>query len=219
MAPYKKSEEMRKNILETTARLVRENGYGKTAIKDVADCLEVPRSLVYYYFKNKESIMQVLFREKFQSIEQVVATVLPRGEEPMVRLMLKYLVYRRTMLCNPLFIEYIVASEFATLDMSASAGQVARYYSDSRDAFEYCGMPVDSKEFQIHVRMVEGVGRAMVVGEHYGTLEITEREFMEYLGKYAIMPTFDLSKEELKEILDRTFLLADRIKDTALSEL
>lgn len=66
---YKKSAEMRKNILEATKHVVQENGYTKTAIKDVADYLGVPRSLVYYYFKNKESIMQVLFREAFQVVE------------------------------------------------------------------------------------------------------------------------------------------------------
>ena len=215
---YKKSAEMRKNILEATKHVVKENGYTKTAIKDVADYLGVPRSLVYYYFKNKESIMQVLFREAFQVVEQVVSTVLPRGQEPMVRLMLKYLMYRRMILLNSLFIEFVVASEFATLDVSASADQIERYYSDSQDAFVYRGKPVDGKEFRIHVRMVEGVGRAMVVGEYYGTIKLDDREFMDCLGKYAIMPTFDLTKKEMEEILDRTFVLAELIEKSRMNE-
>ena len=77
---------------------------------------------------------------------------------------------------------------------------------------------MDGKEFLIHVRMVEGVGRAMVVGEYYGTIKLDDREFMECLGKYAIMPTFDLTKKEMEEILDRTFVLAELIEKSKMDE-
>ena len=93
MAGYKKSAEMRKNIVDAMAVLVQKNGYGKTSLKDISDYLGIPRSLIYYYFKNKDDIMHVLYYERFSMTEQLAEKVLPRGEEPLVRLMLKYLLY------------------------------------------------------------------------------------------------------------------------------
>ena len=44
-------------------------------------------------------------------------------------------------------------------------------------------------------------------------IELSDREYMTYFGERAIMPTFDLSKEEFQKILDRAFELADRAKE------
>ena len=106
---------MRKSIVETMALLVRKNGYEKTNIRDISEYLNIPRSLIYYYFKNKDDIMHVLYYERFSITEQLAEKVLPRGEEPLVRLMLKYLLYRRNIICDPLFAEYIAtAPEYAS---------------------------------------------------------------------------------------------------------
>ena len=81
MAVYKKSAEMRKSIVETMELLVRKNGYEKTNIRDISEYLNIPRSLIYYYFKNKDDIMHVLYYERFSMTEQLAEEVLPRGEE------------------------------------------------------------------------------------------------------------------------------------------
>ena len=214
MAVYKKSAEMRKSIVETMALLVRKNGYEKTNIRDISEYLNIPRSLIYYYFKNKDDIMHVLYYERFSMTEQFAEKVLPRGEEPLVRLMLKYLLYRRNVICDPLFAEYIAtAPEYASRGKEFSKDQIALYYGDSRDAFAYFGKPTDGNEFYIHALMVESIARGLVVGSFYGMIELSDREYMTYFGERAIMPTFDLSKEEFQKILDRAVELADRAKE------
>lgn len=214
MASYKKSAEMRKSIVETMALLVRKNGYEKTNIRDISEYLNIPRSLIYYYFKNKDDIMYVLYYERFSMTEQLAEKVLPRGEEPLVRLMLKYLLYCRNMICDPLFAEYIAtAPEYASRGKEFSKDQIALYYDDSRDAFAYFGKPTDGNEFYIYALMVESIARGLVVGSFYGMIELSDREYMTYFGERAIMPTFDLSKEEFQKILDRAFELADRAKE------
>ena len=126
MAVYKKSAEMRKSIVETMALLVRKNGYEKTNIRDISEYLNIPRSLIYYYFKNKDDIMHVLYYERFSMTEQLAEEVLPRGEEPLVRLMLKYLLYRRNVICDPLFAEYIAtAPEYASRGKEFSKDQIS----------------------------------------------------------------------------------------------
>ena len=171
--------------------------------------MNIPRSLIYYYFKNKDDIMHVLYYERFSMTEQLAEKVLARGEEPLVRLMLKYLLYRRHIICDPLFAEYIAtAPEYA----SRGKDQIALYYGDSRDAFAYFGKPTDGNEFYIHALMVESIARGLVVGSFYGMIELSDREYMTYFGERAIMPTFDLTKEQLAAIVDRSFELAEGAK-------
>lgn len=219
MAVYKKSAEMRSHILCTTEQLVLQNGYKKATIKDIADHLGVPRSLIYYYFKDKQDIMTVLYQERFQNVDVIVSSILPHGKEPMVRLILKYLVFRQTVSSNPLFTEFIMESEFAILDPNAVASQIERYYADSRDAFAACGKSISSKQFNVHVHILEGVARALIMAEYYQTLTLTDWEAMDYLGKYSIMPTFELTEAEYHQILSRVFKLAEQIQHlTAVSK-
>ena len=86
------------------------------------------------------------------------------------------------------------------------------YYGDSRDAFEYFGKPTDGNEFYIHALMVESIARGLVVGTFYGMIELSDREYMTYFGERAIMPTFDLTKDQLAAIVDRSFELAEGAK-------
>ena len=175
--------------------------------------MNIPRSLIYYYFKNKDDIMHVLYYERFSMTEQLAEKVLPRGEEPLVRLMLKYLLYRRNIICDPLFAEYIAtAPEYASRGKEFSKDQIALYYGDSRDAFAYFGKPTDGNEFYIHALMVESIARGLVVGSFYGMIELSDREYMTYFGERAIMPTFDLTKEQFAAIVDRSFELAEGAK-------
>lgn len=214
MAAYKKSIEMRNNILRAMEHLVLENGYKKTGVKDIAEYLEIPRSLIYYYFDHKHSIMRELYAKKFKEVGQAVSTVLPRGSEPVVRLMLGYLIFQRKIAWNPLFTEFIVLEpNFPALDKDELAGQLIQYYDDSRDVFTYYGKPTDGKDLLLHAIILESVGRALITSKYHGLLELSEYELMECIGERVVIPTFNLSKAELKVILDRTFALADEIKD------
>lgn len=214
MATYKKSAEMRNNILQAMKHLVLEKGYGKTGIKDIAEYLGIPRSLVYYYFDHKHSIMREIYAQSFSEVSQIVSTVLPLGKEPIVRLMLGYLMFAKRIIWNPLFTEFIVIEpNFSTLDKVEIASQLAQYYDESRDAFTHYGMPTDGKDFLIHAIMVESIGRALMASKYYGMVELSEYEIMECIGERVVMPTFNLSKEELKVVLERTFALAEQIKE------
>lgn len=213
MAVYKKSEEMRKNILLTMERLVLEVGYGKVGIKDIADALNVPRSLIYYYFENKQSIMRKMFKERFSLVNSLSSQVLSRCQEPLTRMMLGYLFFFRYVLFSPLFTEYIVtAPSFAALGMDGAASQIEQYYDDSREAFKYYGKPTDGKEFLLHVLSVESIGRALITSIFYNTADWTEQEIMDCIGKRVVMPTFGMSEQEMNALLDRTFALAENVR-------
>lgn len=197
--------------MEATKQLVLQNGYSGTALSDVADHLGVPRSLIYYYFKNKDDIMVALYREWFFKVDDIASRVFPQNMDPLVRMMTKLLIFRREVLDNPLFTEFIVSfPEYAAQGRDNTDIQLSKYYSDSRYAFEYYGKPTDGQEFRVHVLMLESVGRGLIVGKYYKTVEFTEREYMEYLGKHTILSSFDLTRDQLIQILDQAFALADQ---------
>jgi AcrR family transcriptional regulator len=69
--------EKRNEIIETAAKVFRENGYDAGTIKDVAEVLDVTTANVYYYIKNKEELLyEIILRslnlglEKLDEIEK-----------------------------------------------------------------------------------------------------------------------------------------------------
>jgi AcrR family transcriptional regulator len=55
-----KFELKRQAVLLTAARMIRRWGYEKTSLGDIADELQIAKPTVYYYFRNKEQIVDEL---------------------------------------------------------------------------------------------------------------------------------------------------------------
>ncbi len=55
---------VRDRLLEKAAELFCTSGYARTSINDIADSLDLKRSSVYHYFKNKEEIISALFDDE-----------------------------------------------------------------------------------------------------------------------------------------------------------
>jgi AcrR family transcriptional regulator len=58
-----KKELLRQTILDAAAELFAERGFAGTSPQDIADALGTSRSLLYYYFPNKEKILASLVEE------------------------------------------------------------------------------------------------------------------------------------------------------------
>lgn len=213
MAAYKKSAEMRKSIMETTRQAVLTSGYKNVSIKEIADRLQIPRSLIYYYFSNKDEIMHALYNEYYYCIDRYAMQVLPENANPLVRLMFKFVVFQRQIVDNPLFSEYLVQHpSYSTMNTAEAIQNQEEYYADSRLAFEYFGMPTDDNRFQLHVVMVEAVAQALRQARAGKLLNLSEREMLEQFGRYTLMVSFGLSEEAFMNILDEAFALAERVK-------
>ncbi len=44
-------------ILEEAEKLIRENGYSRLVISDIAKRLNLSRGVIYYYFKNEHNLI------------------------------------------------------------------------------------------------------------------------------------------------------------------
>lgn len=211
MATYKKSLEMRKSIIEATEHIVLEKGYHQTSIKEIADYLGIPRSLIYYYFKSQKDLMNNILETHYAAMETTVEELLPQGEDPLVRQILKNILFFRRIAFNPLFTDYIISStDYPSRGSIYAAEHIAKYFSESESFFLDCGMSVDSNRFRVHVLITEVVWKSLITGVHYKTVDLTERELMEYYLERTIMVTFGLDWETLSPMLDKAFLLADQ---------
>ena len=212
MPRYKKSAEMRKKILSTTVQVVLDTGYLNLSIKEIANRLDVPRSLIYYYFDNKDAIMHELYQMQYQTLDALASQVLPDNVEPLVQVIFKYIIFRRQVAQNPLFGDYIMYHQpYATMSSTEAIQTQTDYYSDTYRAFQYYGLPTDGSKYQLHVLMVESVAQALRQGEASGQLQWTEWDSIEHFAEHTVMVTFDLTKNQLKPILKRAFELADQV--------
>ncbi len=212
MSKYKKSDEMRRRILSATVQVVLSTGYLNLSIKEIANQLGVPRSLIYYYFSNKDDIMQELYRLRYRELDTLASQVLPDNVDSLARVIFKYIIFRRQMVHNPLFSDYILYHQpYAAMSIAEVIETQAQYYSDTYRAFQQYGLPTDGSKYQFHVLMIESVAQALRQGEASGQLRWTEWESIEHFAEHTVMVTFDLTKDQLKPILKQAFELADLV--------
>lgn len=203
---------MRRRILSATVQVVLSTGYLNLSIKEIANQLGVPRSLIYYYFSSKDGIMQELYRLRYRELDTLASQVLPDNVDSLVRVIFKYIIFRRQMVHNPLFSDYILYHQpYAAMSNAEVIETQAEYYSDTYRAFQQYGLPTDGSKYQFHVLMIESVAQALRQGEASGQLRWTEWESIEHFAEHTVMVTFDLTKDQLKPILKQAFELADMV--------
>jgi len=64
------SEQTRQRILDVSQRLFASRGYDGTGVEHIARQAHIARSLLYYYFKNKEGILQAILERHAQRSRQ-----------------------------------------------------------------------------------------------------------------------------------------------------
>lgn len=59
-------------ILETAKELFSQKGYDATSMDEIAQQTDVPKSLIYYHFKNKEELLNAVINKFFNEYEQLL---------------------------------------------------------------------------------------------------------------------------------------------------
>ena len=68
----KSAEERRLEIIQTSERLFRENGYASTSVDAIIKEMGVAKGTFYYYFKSKEEVLPAIVDH---TLDQIVAMV------------------------------------------------------------------------------------------------------------------------------------------------
>ncbi len=107
-----KSDALRENILEVATRLFIERGFDGTSINDIADVVGVTRPALYYYFKSKEAILEVLTAVVTRAAGELASEAVPDDlRQPSA--MLRHLVLRHAhlILTHPLQFRVVERNE------------------------------------------------------------------------------------------------------------
>jgi AcrR family transcriptional regulator len=88
------AEATRNRILEAAARLFAERGFDKTGISAIAEAAGINSALIYYYFKNKQALLDELI-ENFVSgaksiLEELASAEYPAGSPEATAQMRRY---------------------------------------------------------------------------------------------------------------------------------
>lgn len=76
-----------RRMMEKACILFAEKGYAGTSLTDVADAVGLTRGAVYYYFKNKEALLEAIVQEvTLRPLEDIVAWRKTAPGEPTARL-------------------------------------------------------------------------------------------------------------------------------------
>lgn len=92
-----KSDALRESILEAATRLFIERGFDGTSFNDIADAIGVSRPALYYYFKSKEAILEVLTETVTRTAGQLASEAVPAQMQHPAG-MLRHLVLRHAQL-------------------------------------------------------------------------------------------------------------------------
>lgn len=68
-----KSSAMKNKILAASISLFSQNGFDGASVSEIAKLAGVNKALIYYYFKNKNDILESLFDDLLQRIQQIAA--------------------------------------------------------------------------------------------------------------------------------------------------
>ncbi len=75
----KSAEERRLEIIQTSERLFRENGYANTAVDAIIKEMGVAKGTFYYYFKSKEEVLEAIVEH---TLDQIVVMAEQVADEP-----------------------------------------------------------------------------------------------------------------------------------------
>ena len=212
MSKYKKSADTKQKILETTVSLVLENGYANLNIKDIADRLEMPRSLIYYYFKNRDDIMTDLYYNTYQKISSLAERLVQDQENPLLHLIVKYILHYRYVIQNAVLREfYFSRPPYVYQGREAVHSALDTCYIASRKAFQQLRPDASENDLYMFVITCDSLAHTLFEGLANGVLAMNLRDAILYFGECSIMVNFAISREEMARIVDEAFMLTDSI--------
>lgn len=85
-------EKTKEKILKVSTKLFAKKGFDGTTVDEIAKMAKIPKSLIYYYFKNKKEILKTLFNtfeKNFLEIRDKVIDLLDEDDSRKLELKIK----------------------------------------------------------------------------------------------------------------------------------
>ncbi|MCX7314661.1 MAG: TetR/AcrR family transcriptional regulator [Alphaproteobacteria bacterium] len=102
---------LRAQILDESAKLFIAHGFNGTTINDIAASLNVTRTNIYYYFKDKKEILEELTGDIFLTGRMIARKAAEPRSDPVVALRELVEIFARVVLSNPVRFRVIERNE------------------------------------------------------------------------------------------------------------
>src|SRR5436853_5011726 len=102
---------LRGQILDESAKLFIEHGFNGTTINDIAASLDVTRTNIYYYFKDKKEILEQLTGDIFLTGRMIAKKAAEPRADPVASLRDLVEIFVRVVLSNPVRFRVIERNE------------------------------------------------------------------------------------------------------------
>lgn len=106
-------------IIEAANRIFTKSGWAGARMQDIANEAGINKAMLHYYFKNKEQLFQMVFKDKARTLVSMVFSSIPTDAdlETMIRIFVdKYISFLSATPELPLFILYEVYRHPELLD-------------------------------------------------------------------------------------------------------
>lgn len=104
-------EQLQDAILEAASRLFIERGFPGTSMGDIAEAMGVTRTAIYYYFRNKEAILNALTASITEMAGKLAEETLAQQHDPMLALRALVCQHARLILSHPLQFRVVERNE------------------------------------------------------------------------------------------------------------
>lgn len=104
-------EQLQDAILEAASRLFIERGFPGTSMGDIAEAMGVTRTAIYYYFRNKEAILNALTASITEMAGKLAEETLAQQHDPVHALRALVCQHARLILSHPLQFRVVERNE------------------------------------------------------------------------------------------------------------
>lgn len=104
-------EQLQDAILEAASRLFIERGFPGTSMSDIAEAMGVTRTAIYYYFRNKEAILNALTSSVTEMAGKMADATLAQEHDPVLALRALVRQHARLILSHPLQFRVVERNE------------------------------------------------------------------------------------------------------------
>lgn len=201
---YKKSEETRRNILETASRLFAEKGYYATEVKDIASGAGMAHTGIYYYFKSKQDIASEIYIERTDKIIRQVAEIKEKDDpSPLFLCVLQYVLIVQQLAFDPVtesyFFDMINYRSYGKDEMKRVRNS---YYAALDELFKSCGVDMTDDEMTIYILTSDAYAKALLSALKSNVIDYTMEEALDHFFSHLLLPDLGISFEEYEKCRD-----------------
>lgn len=175
----------------------------------------MPRPLVYYYFKNKDDILQEIYQETTNRLRVLADDLVKDEDDEILRLVLRYILHYRMVVQNPVLQECYLErrpSVFFGKDAVQNATEGCLY--GSSELFRRFRPDADVNELYAFIISCDALVHALFEGLAKGILELSLRDVILYLMESTIMPRLNISHETVSRAVAQAFELVNTLLES-----